>query len=213
MTELVVLRVAPLWHESVVAVVAVAVVAIVAIVVATRPTTPPIVLVVVKAPTSNPSKRDAMQSTFSECQRILSSRSFGRGAHLVYTYATDPSKLFNVPTRISARAYRALHRDTTAITTWIADYVQSHPLAGLDDIVRAAADSPHATTVDADTFLQHAFGAKFVGSVDRPDLVGHYFKTPTTIATVHDRPNCARQRHWPGKLCVAADAAQRAHAP
>ena len=163
---------------------------------------PAIVLVIVKSPTSNTGRRATMRATLAECQRVLAARS-SRCARLVYTYATSPSKLFNAP-----RAATALHRDTTAITQWVSDYLQRHPLAGLDSVVAAGGDCPLGCSADVDEFLECAFGVDLDGSVDRPDLVDHYFKlrssTPPIFVTVHDRPNCARQRHMPNKLRIAA---------
>lgn len=211
-----VVRVEP-WPSATVALAAAVAMCIVAVVAyALRgAAAPAIVLVVVKSPTNNAGKRATMRSTLAECQRILAERSRGRRcAHLVYTYATSPSKLFNAPPRLASSGFKALHRETTAITQWVSNYLQGHPLAGLDAVVAAAGDCPLGSAVDADEFLTHVFGVELVGSVDRPDLVDHYFKlrasTPPVIVTVHDRPNCARQRHMPNKLRIAADAAAHA---
>ena len=185
-----------------VAVIVAVVLAVIVAAYALRAPAPAIVLVIVKSPTSNVGRRATMRATLAECQRILAARS-SRCARLVYTYATSPSKLFNAP-----RATGALHRDTTAITQWVSDYLQRHPLAGLDSVVAAGGDCPLGCSVDVDEFLECAFGVDIDGSVDRPDLVDHYFKlrssTPPIFVTVHDRPNCARQRHMPNKLRVAA---------
>jgi hypothetical protein len=204
MPELVV-RVEPgVTAATAVAAVAAAAIVAVAVIAACllRAPAPAIVLVIVKSPTSNTGRRATMRATLAECQRILAARS-SRCARLVYTYATSPSKLFNAP-----RATGALHRDTTAITQWVSDYLQRHPLAGLDSVVAAGGDCPLGWSVDGDEFLENAFGVDLDGSVDRPDLVDHYFKlrssTPPIFVTVHDRPNCARQRHMPNKLRIAA---------
>lgn len=195
--------------ESVIAVVAVLALAVVAVMLARQRAAPVFLLVVLKAEAAKndgEARRQAMRLHFDNCQRLLCDN-----AHVVYMYATQTTRIFNVPRGVSRSAYTTLQRDATAFTQWVAGYLHRNTQATLDQLVAAAIESPVGDAVAADDFLEMLFGVSVVGAIDQPELTKHYCRlsnAKNVIATFHDRPNCARQRYAALKLAAAADVAR-----
>lgn len=195
------------WHVDVKWVLAAVIVGLVAVAARRRAVTV-FVLVVVRAEAAKASgaaRRELQRKHFRTCQRL-----FVDNVYMVYTYATQAAKVFNVPPHTSQADFAELHRHATALAKWTAGYIARNPQATLDQIRLGAIETPIAEPVSPDDFLKMLFGATVVGSVDRPELTRDYCKlshAPNIIATFHDKPNCVRQRTAVIRLTEAAEVA------
>jgi hypothetical protein len=198
--------------EALIALAAVLALGAVAVMLARQRPAPVFLLVVVKAEASRSdgeARRHAMRQHFDNCQRLLCAN-----AHVVYMYATQTTRIFNVPRGVPGPAYQALQRDATAFAQWAAGYLHRNTQATLDQLVAAAIESPLGEPANADDFLRMLFGTPVDGAIDKPELTKNYCRLTNArnvIATFHDRPNCARQRYAALKLAAAADVAREIH--
>lgn len=178
--------------------------AIVAVVLARRDTRQVFILVVAIHESKDPAKRAAMKTNFKHCQDVVASN-----VRILQAYATNPSSLYLVPPTMSMAAFRNINAQTTAIASWIRDYLYECPGATLDDIRKAAIQSKFGAPVNPADFVRRVFGIALVGDIDCPEITNHYFAVGTFIVGAAQSPNCTRNKNMPFRLAAAKAAVAR----
>lgn len=145
--------------------VAIVALAVVAVVLARRQPQHVFILIVAIHESKDPAKRAAMKTNFKRCQDVVASN-----VRILQAYATNPSNLYFVPPTMSMAAFRNINAQTTAIASWIRDYLYECPGATLDDIRKAAIQSKFGAPVNPADFVRRVFGIALVGDIDHPEI-------------------------------------------
>jgi len=178
--------------------VAIVALAVVAVVLARRQPQHVFILIVAIHESKDPTKRAAMKTNFKRCQDVVASN-----VRILQAYATNPSNLYFVPPTMSMAAFRNINAQTTAIASWIRDYLYECPGATLDDIRKAAIQSKFGAPVNPADFVRRVFGIALVGDIDHPEITSHYFAVGSFIVGAAQGPNCTRNKNMPFRLAAA----------